>query len=87
MSESGLYDWVVTSDIPTVVERMQAIREGQPGVLDPRPAQAIRILQTFALRRPIDDLLRLVETEGTGGFASLDATAVLALAALTRPGG
>src|ERR1700677_332541 len=85
MSESGLYDWVVTSDIPTVVNRIRAIREGQPGVLDPQPAKAIQLLQTFALRRPIDDLLRLTKTEETEGFAPLDATAVLALAALTRP--
>ena len=85
MSESGLYDWVVTSDIPTVVNRIRAIREGQPGVLDPQPAKAIQVLQTFALRRPIDDLLRLAETEETEGFAPWDATAVLALAALTRP--
>lgn len=85
MSESGLYDWVVTSDIPTVVNRIGTLREGVPGKLSPQPAQAIQILQAFALRRPIKDLLKLAETQDAGGFAALDATAVLALAALTRP--
>lgn len=86
MSESGLDDWVVTGDIPTIVNRIQVIREGIPGDLDPQPGAAMQILQTFALRRPIKDLLRLQpETEHTRGFPSLDARAVLALAALTRP--
>lgn len=87
MSASGLDDWVVISDIPTVVNRIQVIREGIPGDdLDPQPVAAMQILQTFALKRPIKDLLRLQpETEDARGFASLDARAVLALAALTRP--
>lgn len=86
MSESGLDDWVVTSGIPAIVDRIQAIRQGIPGDLEPQPATAMRILQTFALRRPIRDLLRLPpETGEAGGFEPLDARAVLALAALTRP--
>lgn len=85
MSEGGLDEWVVRSDIPTVVNRIRVIREGIPDELDPQPATAMRVLQTFALRRPIDDLLRLTGTEDTGTFAPLDAATVLALAALTRP--
>lgn len=86
MSESELDDWVVTGDIPAIVDRIQAIREGIPSDLEPQPATAMQILQAFAFRRPIRDLLRLQpETGEAGGFAPLDARAVLALAALTRP--
>lgn len=108
------YGWVVTDGIPTVVARVQAIREGSPDDFDPlapQPGEAMRILQTFALRRSIDDLLSLerepqspatsqTSSEHTWprleprtpqipdapqGFEPLDARAVLALAALTRP--
>jgi hypothetical protein len=86
MSEIGIHGWVVTEDISEIVDRIQAIRGGSQGQADPEPASAMQILQTFALRRPIEDLLRLEpETEGGGGFSALDAAAVLALAALTRP--
>jgi hypothetical protein len=87
MSENGLDDWIITSDIAVIVNRLRVIREGLPGDLDPRPEVAMQVLRTFALRRPIEDLLRLQpETESTAqGFAPLDATAVLTLAALTRP--
>ena len=46
----------------------------------------MRLLGTFARHRDIEHLLELLpETEDTAGFAPLDATAVLNLAALTRP--
>jgi len=85
-------DWVRTRDIPTIVERIRAIREGtlpDKGTRDsvePDPVGAMRLLGTFARHRETEHLLELrPELEGVGGFAPLDATAVLTLAALTRP--
>lgn len=77
----GLDDWVLTDAVPDVVNRMMAMRRGAPAEgLEPRPAAAMRILHTFALRRDISDLL-----ECTEHFARLDALAILATAALSRP--
>ncbi|MBO0804949.1 MAG: hypothetical protein J2P25_17985 [Nocardiopsaceae bacterium] len=77
---------MLSEEIPVVVKRMQDIREGSPGKQDPRPDEAMRILQVFALYRDIDDLLNLEsQTGGSESFAPLDARVVLALAALTRP--
>ena len=84
MTDGGLDGWIATDPIPSVVQRMKAIRSGVEG-LGADPATAVRILQTFALRRPIDDLLELVPDQENGHFDRLDATAVLALAALIRP--
>jgi hypothetical protein len=89
MSESSLDDWWVNwvrnRDIPTIVRRIQTIREGTlagndtAGSVQPDPDGAMRLLLTFARHR--ETLLDL-QSEG---FAPLDATAVLSLAALTRP--
>jgi hypothetical protein len=85
MSESGLDDWVRNRDIPTIVKRIQTIREGTlvgndtAGSVQPDPDGAMRLLLAFACRR--NTLLELQ----SNGFAPLDATAVLSLAALTRP--
>jgi hypothetical protein len=82
-----LEGWVLTAPIPEVVRRMEALRrggEGEAGLYF--AALAARALQTFALRRPLADLLRL-EPDGRGDtdhFHPVDATAILALAALTR---
>lgn len=74
--------WVVTNPIPGIVSRVRYIRAGDP----PNPAEAVRVLQVFALRREIDDLLELEpDRVGAGTFDRLDALAVLAFAALTRP--
>lgn len=73
--------WIWTRPLPEVVRRMQAIREGARA----RPASAMRILQTFAERRSIDDLLQLEPVnDARGHFDRLDAAAILALAALKR---
>lgn len=92
MTDAGLDDWVVTNPIPDVVRRVRVIREGvrQDGrvLLAPQPAAVMRILHVFALRRSIDDLLSMdPAATDPAGFGSLDATMVLALAALTRPVG
>lgn len=77
-------DWVRSRDIPTIVNRIQAIREGtlpgkNTGGSMPDPDGAMQLLGAFARHR--ETLLEL-QSEG---FAPLDATAVLSLAALTRP--
>jgi hypothetical protein len=78
-SEGELTDWITTRPVPDVVDRVTAIRALVP-------ATAIRTLQTFALKRPIDDLNELdPDNEIAGHFSRLDATIVLALAALARP--
>lgn len=85
------YKWVVEDDIPEVVARMQAIREGSPDDADPLapgPAAALEILEVFAKHRRIVDLLTLDPSPEAGtapGFAPLDARVVLTLAALIRP--
>lgn len=74
-------DWIWRRPLPDVVRRMQARRTGSR----PRPASAMRILETFAERRSIDDLLQLEPVNGNSGhFDPLDAAAILALAALKR---
>jgi hypothetical protein len=88
MSESSpgdwRVDWVRSRDIPTIVNRIQAIREGtlsgkNTGGSAPDPDGAMQLLGAFARHR--ETLLGL-QSEG---FSPLDATAVLSLAALTRP--
>lgn len=77
--EDKLTDWIRNNPIPQVVSRVTAIRAVDP-------TQAIRDLQTFALTREIRDLGELETDNDTAGyFGRLDATVVLALAALTRP--
>lgn len=79
--ELELDDWVLTDPVPDVAKRMTAMRRGAPAAgLAPRPAAAMRILHKFARRREIADLL-----ESTRNFAHLDALAILATAALSRP--
>jgi hypothetical protein len=81
VSESGLDDWVLTDPVPGVARRVAAIRLGNPAAsLPPRPAAAMRILLSFALKRPVDDLLASPDC-----FEQLDAMAVLTNAALGRP--
>jgi hypothetical protein len=83
----GFVDWIVRAPIPDVVRRMEAMRRGAAGEDRLRSAAlAVQVLQTFALERPIADLLQL-ESDGDGAnhFHPVDATAILALAALTRP--
>lgn len=76
-----LDDWVLTDPVPDVVLRVAAIRRGDPDApLAPRPAAALRILHKFARRRGIGDLL-----DSTGHFEHLDAMAILATAAISRP--
>lgn len=92
MTDAGLDDWIVGNPIPDVVRRVRVIREGvrRDGrvLLAPQPAAVMRILHVFALRRSIDDLLSMDPAAADpAGFDSLDATIVLALAALTRPVG
>jgi hypothetical protein len=77
--EGEFTDWILNNPIPKVVSRVTAIRAVAP-------SQAIRDLQTFALKRKIRDLNELeTARDGAGNFDRLDATVVLALAALTRP--
>ena len=76
----GLDDWLLTEPVPEVVKRMMIIRVGAAKGLEPRPAAAMRILHRFAALRDIDDLLNCTEH-----FAELDALAILASAALSRP--
>lgn len=73
--------WIKDEKIPTVVGRVRAIREINT-------AQAVRDLGIFAHDRDIDHLLTLepeASADSAGNFDRLDATIVLALAALTRP--
>jgi hypothetical protein len=83
----GFDEWIVRAPIPDVVRRMEAMRQGVPGHADLRSAAlAVQVLQTFALERPIADLLELeLGGDGANHFHPVDATAILALAALTRP--
>jgi hypothetical protein len=98
--QSPVGSWIVTRPIPDVAARVRLTRAGVPPTADsvegtePNPAEAIRILQTFALHRAIEDLLELAPTparppaNGTAAesaFDPLDAQTVLALAALIRP--
>jgi hypothetical protein len=79
---SHLYDWVSNFEVAEIAGRVEAVRGG-PG---PDPAEAARILQVFALRRDIDDLLELEPSpDGRGRFDPLDEGWILELAALRRP--
>lgn len=77
------YAWVTDCPVDDFKERMQAMREGERPVTDeserPRPANAIRALNAFAVRRPIDELI-----ESAADFDYRDAVHVLATAALSR---
>ncbi|HWG25904.1 hypothetical protein [Actinospica sp.] len=80
------YEWVRRegNSISDVFARVRFIRAGSA----PNPAEAIRILQALALLRRTDDLLELEpepDQAGSENLDRLDALAVLAFAALTRP--
>jgi len=79
--EFELDDWVLADPVAAVAARVAAMRRGAPSAgLAPRPAAALRILHKFGRRRDIAGLL-----ESTRHFAHLDALAILATAALSRP--
>jgi hypothetical protein len=70
--------------IAEFAERIKAIRIGDPRHL-PDPAVAMATLRIFAQERDVDELLRLWPAgEEAGGFAPLDAVAILTLAAVDR---
>jgi hypothetical protein len=80
------YEWVKTCSVDDFVNRMRAIREGEKPAAEgrekPQPATAIRVLNAFALHRPIDQLVESAES-----FDYRDAVSMLATAALRRPVG
>jgi hypothetical protein len=70
--------------IAEFAERIKEIRIGDPRHL-PDPAVAMATLRIFAQERDVDELLRLwPASEEAGGFAPLDAVAILTLAAVDR---
>jgi hypothetical protein len=70
--------------IAEFAERIKAIRIGDPRHL-PDPANTMATLRIFAQERDVDELLRLwPASEEAGGFAPLDAVAILTLAAVDR---
>jgi hypothetical protein len=70
--------------IPKFAERIKEIRIGDPQH-PPAPANTMATLRIFAQERDIDELLQLwPASEETGGFAPLDAVAILTLAAVDR---
>lgn len=70
--------WIVTASIPEAAERIKRIRAADEN-------DAIRLLELFAYHRPVESLLTLEPNRGTPGhFNRHDASAILALAALTR---
>ena len=70
--------------IPTFAERIKQIRMGDPQH-PPAPANTMATLRIFAQERDVDELLQLwPASEETGGFAALDAVAILTLAAVDR---
>jgi hypothetical protein len=72
------------TSIPAFVAEIKRIREGGSGRL-PDPANAMAGLRDFAQLRSIDDLIGLWPAgRGAGGFAELDAAAILTLAAVDR---
>ncbi|MFF4251535.1 hypothetical protein ACFY1L_10025 [Streptomyces sp. NPDC001663] len=73
------YEWVTTCSVQIFKRRVEAIREGTPGVSDPRPATAIRALHAFALKRSVDELIVSARQ-----FDDRDAINMLATAALSR---
>jgi len=67
------------------VAQIKQIRVGDPRH-PPAPANTMATLRIFAQQRPLTDLLRLwPANEESGGFAPLDAVAILTLAAVDRP--
>jgi len=78
--EGSGYEWVTFGGVDSFVQRLMAIRAGQPGDGEPaRPAVAIRALHAFALRRKTADLV-----ECATYFEHEDAVTVLVIAALCR---
>jgi hypothetical protein len=70
--------------IPQFAERIKEIRMGDPQH-PPAPANTMATLRIFAQERDVDELLQLwPASEETGGFAPLDAVAILTLAAVDR---
>ena len=70
--------------IPKFAERIKEIRIGDP-LHPPAPANTMATLRIFAQERDVEELLRLwPASEETGGFAPLDAVAILTLAAVDR---
>lgn len=70
--------------IPEFAERIKEIRIGDPQH-PPAPANTMATLRIFAQERDVDELLQLwPASEETGGFAPLDAVAILTLAAVDR---
>jgi hypothetical protein len=70
--------------IPTFAERIKQIRMGDPQH-PPAPANTMATLRIFAQERDVDELLQLWPASAeTGGFAALDAVAILTLAAVDR---
>ena len=70
--------------IPKFAERIKEIRIGDPQH-PPAPANTMATLRIFAQERDVDELLQLwPASEETGGFAPLDAVAILTLAAVDR---
>ena len=70
--------------IPKFAERIKEIRIGDPQH-PPAPANTMATLRIFAQERDVDELLQLwPASEATGGFAPLDAVAILTLAAVDR---
>jgi hypothetical protein len=64
--------------------QIKQIRVGDPRH-PPAPANTMATLRIFAQQRPLTDLLQLwPASEETGGFAPLDAVAILTLAAVDR---
>ena len=73
------YEWVTTCSVPDFKARVKAIREGLPGLTEPRPATALRAMHAFALKRSVDELITYAKE-----FKDRDAVTLLATAALSR---
>jgi hypothetical protein len=70
--------------IPEFTAQIKQIRVGDPRH-PPAPANTMATLRIFAQQRPLIDLLQLwPASEESGGFAPLDAVAILTLAAVDR---
>jgi len=78
----GVSDQTSVPDFFAHIKRLRAGGPGQP----PAPASAMATLRVFAYLRSIEVLLGLrPEAAPAGGFAALDAVAILTLAAVDRP--
>jgi hypothetical protein len=70
--------------IPEFAKQIKGIRIGDPQH-PPAPANTMALLRIFAQERDVDELLLLWPAgEAAGGFAPLDAVAILTLAAVDR---